>query len=400
MENGDYNNNLPQKQETQIIQDSGAELLEQIRPYWKAKKLITRVKALLPVDPSSACQRIFNAAIHDLKEKIVLAGLDIAKEAAESNGLPTISKAEDIRELNTSKVISLAYRMGLLTRPEYRKLSRAYDIRKDLEHEDDEYEAGIEDCVYMFKTTIDVVLSKDPIELIKVQDFKDIIEQPEPAQLGASIITDYSSAPTQRQLEIASFLFYNALDESKPEIVRQNCFNALPKLKPHIDNNVLIDLSTGFAKKLGRRQPKFEEARAAFLIGIMPYIRKATLEDFYNEHFERLKASGFKWGSHSVHTEQLKEFREIGGLRYVPNPLSKRFIKWLLRCYLGEGSGGTKVYYSWSGAKVCEYIFKDSSDIALPAVEELHKRDNDIKRVTSNKYVEKRYQHLLDVLQL
>ena len=41
-------------------------LLLKIRPEWQAKKLVQRVTNLLPVDPSSACQRIFNAAIHDL----------------------------------------------------------------------------------------------------------------------------------------------------------------------------------------------------------------------------------------------------------------------------------------------------------------------------------------------
>jgi len=54
----------------EIIEDSEApQLLEKIRPKWKAKNLIQRVKRILPVDPSSACQRIFNAALHDLREK-------------------------------------------------------------------------------------------------------------------------------------------------------------------------------------------------------------------------------------------------------------------------------------------------------------------------------------------
>jgi hypothetical protein len=63
----------------QMVIASGADaLLAQIRPSWQAKALITRVKALLPVDPSSACQRLLNAAIHDLRDKIIIAGLDVA----------------------------------------------------------------------------------------------------------------------------------------------------------------------------------------------------------------------------------------------------------------------------------------------------------------------------------
>jgi hypothetical protein len=47
-----------------------------------------RVRQLLPVDPSSACQRVLNAAIHDLRNKIIVAGLDIAQEAASRFRLP------------------------------------------------------------------------------------------------------------------------------------------------------------------------------------------------------------------------------------------------------------------------------------------------------------------------
>lgn len=57
-------------------------LMLQIRPEWQAKNLVQRVMKLLPVDPSSACQRLFNAAIHDIKKKILVAGIDIAKESS------------------------------------------------------------------------------------------------------------------------------------------------------------------------------------------------------------------------------------------------------------------------------------------------------------------------------
>ena len=59
-------------------------LLEKIRPAWQAKDLINRVRRLIAVDPSSACQRLFNASIHDLREKIIIAGVDIAREAAKN----------------------------------------------------------------------------------------------------------------------------------------------------------------------------------------------------------------------------------------------------------------------------------------------------------------------------
>src|SRR5712692_9933620 len=140
---------------SELVEASGVgALMSRIRPHWKAKQLVHRVERLLSTDPSSACQRLFNASIHDLREKIVVAGIDLATEAAKQHKLPPVTKAEDVEEYSVLRIIDLSYRMGLLSRPEYKRLLRAYDIRKDLEHEDDEYEAGIEDCVYIFATCI------------------------------------------------------------------------------------------------------------------------------------------------------------------------------------------------------------------------------------------------------
>src|ERR1700719_3480894 len=152
-------------------------LLTRIRPQWQAKALIDRVRRLLNVDPSSACQRLLNASIHDLREKILVSGIDIATEAAKQYKLPSVTNPDDVESYPTAKLIDLAYRMGLLSRAEWRRVCRCYEIRRDLEHEDDEYEAGIEDCVYIFTTCVEVILSRDPIQLVKVTDFKELIEQ-------------------------------------------------------------------------------------------------------------------------------------------------------------------------------------------------------------------------------
>lgn len=157
-----------------MIQDSGVpQLMTRIRPQWQSKGLIERVRRLMMVDPSSACQRLLNATIADLREKINIAGLDIARDAAKANKLPSVERPEDIENYSTANIIGLSYRMGLLTRPEWRRLSRSYEIRRDLEHEDSEYEAGVEDCVYVFKTCIEAVLSRDPVTLIRVSEVKE-----------------------------------------------------------------------------------------------------------------------------------------------------------------------------------------------------------------------------------
>jgi hypothetical protein len=92
--------------------------------------------------------------------------------------------------------------MGVLTRPEWRRLTRVYEIRRDLEHEDVEYEAGIEDCLYVFKTCIEAVLSRDPITLLRVVEVKEIVEAPSPVAPQAQLLEDYEQAPDPRQEEI------------------------------------------------------------------------------------------------------------------------------------------------------------------------------------------------------
>lgn len=41
---------------------------------------------------------------------------------------------EAIENLIVTRVVDLSYRMGLLSRPEWCRVRRCYDIRKDLEH--------------------------------------------------------------------------------------------------------------------------------------------------------------------------------------------------------------------------------------------------------------------------
>ena len=110
--------------------------------------------------------------------------------------------------------------MGLLSRPDWRRLKRAYDIRKDLEHEDEQYEAGVEDCVYVFRTCIEIVLAKDPISPVKVIDFKDVVESPNRVSPPVALIEEFSAAPDMRQIEICKFLISVARDNRKPDIVR------------------------------------------------------------------------------------------------------------------------------------------------------------------------------------
>ncbi len=375
-----------------------------IRPAWQAKGLIDRVRRLLPVDPSSACQRLLNAAIQDLREKINIAGLDIAKEAAASHGLPPVNRAEDVDNYSTAKIIELSYRIGLLTRPEWRRLGRAYDIRKDLEHEDSEYEATLEDCVYIFNTCIEAVLSKDPVTLIKVTEVKDIIQTGALVTADGRLVEDFRHAPDTRQLEILKLLVSGALNLAELDIVRQNAYNVLGTLSMHSRDAVKVELAKHLQNKLGRNLLTDADVRVAQQAGILIYLRKAQRRDFFAAYLAGLEATTYSWRNNAEHGEPLRQLGEYGGLASVPETQLPGIIKWMALCFVGEPGGygagvGRPVFYSNSAAPLIVDLIKESAPVAKPLLEALA-TDVDFKKVLGRgAAVSRRFDLLLDAVE-
>jgi hypothetical protein len=390
---------------SELVEASGVgSLMANIRPHWKAKQLVQRVERLLSTDPSSACQRLFNASVHDLREKIIVAGLDLATEAAKQHKLPPVTKAEDIEEYSVLRIIDLSYRMGLLSRPEYKRILRAYDIRKDLEHEDDEYEAGIEDCVYIFATCIDVVLSKDPLHLIKLADVKQIVEQPAPATVNDSVVEEYSQAPQPRQLDIYRFLISTSLNKSQPDIVQQNSYNALYTLCPHTHNQVILDCSKEMVEHIGKKAPELRVARVAIAAGLFPYLRKAQIKELFGEYLERMKQVGTHWTKNAQHGELLRNLTEIGGLSSVPEELLPEYLEWLVLCYIGEPGGygagyGRKVFYSNVGGPLSLDILKAVDRPVAKIIAGFAKSSPKVKAALTDEHISRRYESILDAVQ-
>jgi hypothetical protein len=376
-------------------------LLNQIRPVWKGKKLIERVQRLLPVDPGSACQRLFNAAIHDLREKIIIVGADLAKDAVKNYKLPPINNEEDIWEYSTARLIDLSYRIGILSRPEWRRIHRCYEIRRDLEHEDNEYEAVLEDCIYIFKSSIDIVLSQDPVELLKVMNVKQIVETPSKISITDEYLSNYERAPILRQFEIMQYLISIAGDESQPDIVRENCLEMLRAMRVRTQTPVIIDVAKKLEEKHGRSPLTFEAAKLAYISGAFGYFKCAKLSDFYKLLLEEFKASIGKWDKEA---NAAIKFDEIGSFEYCPDDLKKHFLKYLVRIYLGEpGSYGVwgqnrAVFFSDEAAPV---ILKIISGPHFKLLEEFEilREDRNIKSKLLNRHILRRFEHLFDTAQ-
>jgi hypothetical protein len=263
----------------------------------------------------------------------------VAQEAASLNGLPQAKKPEEIHEYSTTHTLDLAYHMGLISRPEWRRLKRAYDIRKDLEHEDDQYEAGVEDCVYVFRTCIEIVLSRDPVSPVRVADVKDIIESPKNVALSKEVLEDFSSAPDTRQLQIAKFLISVSRDDKKSDIVRQNAVEALRSLRPHVRKSARAQIGQYMQEKLQAKPADLADMKIAAAAGITPYLKQAKIKQFFSDFLDRLAKAGYRWTSHEQHRRLLDDFEDVGGLGAVPPDIRSKIVLWMVRTYIGEPGG-------------------------------------------------------------
>lgn len=392
---------VPREKYELTKQNMADTLLEQIRPAWQSRTLIDRVKRLLPIDPSSACQRLLNAAIHDLREKVLTAGIDIAQQIASENKLPPIERPEDIEEYSTARLLDLCYKMGLLSRAEWRKLQRAYDIRRDLEHEDDEYQAGLEDCVYIFTTCVEIVLSRDPIKLLKVTDVKEVVEEPVPFVPSSELLEDYQHAPQLRQKDIGHFLISSALDSTKPDLVRQNCIELMRCLESVTLSQVKIELAGDLGKRLGRNRLDAVHAKVAHACGALPYLRQPQVLDFFRLLIQRMENVGYQWQSHAEHANLLETLEDVGGLATCPATLHHRLIKWSVLAYIGESSYGRyselrPVFYSNVASPIIKRLFENSPKQVFVLLKQLA-NDKDVKAATINKHVARRFELLLDL---
>jgi hypothetical protein len=376
-------------------------IFSSIRESWKTRDLIDRTQKLLLVDPSSACQKIFNASISDLREKIIVAGIDIAKNVIDNSNLPKITKEDDVYDYRVRHLIDLAYHMGILSRENWKRMQRAYDIRNDLEHEDSTYIANESDTIYIFQTCIDSVLSKDPIRIIKVSDVKVLIESEETVSVDDILLEDYKTALIARQQEIMKMLISVVMDPGKPDVIRQNAFSVLKIFNQYTHNDVRLYLANFFQSR--SRNLSNLSARVFYAAGIFGYTDIIVRKHFFSEILRNMDEIGFSWEKNIYHREVLSIFYEIGFLNYCPQEILLNIATWLVKCYIGEKGGygyygrGRSVFYSNTGAKLSKEILMHSAKNLAGIMNQIIK-DKWIAKSIKDSNVKLRMDNLFDEL--
>lgn len=357
---------IPSESQVPAELSTAEHYLARIRPEWQTTPLVRRVTCLLPIDPSSACQRLLNAAGHDLRSKVRYLGLDLAQDVAQTFGLPQVNNDEDLEDYPTARLYDLAFRLGLINRAEWRRIHRAYEIRRDLEHEDDEYEASKGDLIYIFETAIDVVLSREPIQVIQLQEVNDIVESDAPISVPQDVVDDYRDAPPQRQTEIFLNLVFWSLDEKRPELVRANCSRLIRKIAPITPPSAKIELAKKFEISIGRRPVDVETAQAAIISEAFPFIHRRQQRLLVDAFLRQFSSVPPHWKNHAEHIELLDNYFATGGFTICPSASERSIIRWMIEAYVGvPGRSGTfgrnrSVFFSDTAAPRIERILESA----------------------------------------
>ena len=185
--------------------------------------------------------------------------------------------------------------MGLLNEPDWRRLVIAYEIRRNLEHEDDSYEAEPQDCYFVFTAAINAVLSQDPIQPVRVPDIKELIEGTTPTSPSAALLSEYEHAPQPRQIEICSYLVSTALS-TQPDLVRQKAVEMLRYFEPITKDAVKIEISKLIQEKVGRSGIELGHAKVAHAIGALLYLKRVQLHDFFAGYLQQMESVGYCGG--------------------------------------------------------------------------------------------------------
>jgi hypothetical protein len=331
--------------------------------------------------------------------------VDLAQDAAKNYKLPPVQNAEDILDnYSTARILDLSYRIGLLTRGEWRRLQRAYDIRRDLEHEDDEYEATIEDCVYVFGSCIEIVLSRESIALLRVEDVREAVEAPDNVALSQDYLHEYRAAPKPRQTEIYRYLIGVARDGKKPDLTRQNAVELLRALQSLTAEQVKIGLAEEESERLRRHPLDKLHIKIAHAGGYLVYLKQRKLREFFDGYADEFVAVSHDWTSWNEHRPLFEELEDLGGIDHCSDAARRKLVAWMVICYLGEPGGyghwgrNRPVFYSNTAAPRIERLFEQASAALSEDLEEATKIPR-VRAACANIHIGRRLERLRDVVE-
>ena len=207
-----------------------------------------------------------------------------------------------------------------------------------------------------------MVLSRQPVQVIQIREIEEVVEGAGPVAASSDLVQDFTEAPEQRQSEIFQRLAFWSMDQSRPELVRSNCYRLLRQFEPLAPNPAKIGLAQQLEQRIGRRAADLETAQVAIASGSFPFIHLRQQRLITSALIARFDAVKPHWSQHPHHGELLDDFQRAGGFAICPTGVDRRVARWFVEAYIGEPGR----YGTWGRNRAVFY-----SDTAAPRIEKI-----------------------------
>ncbi len=375
--------------------------LSEIREPWQTSRLVERVRQLISVDHSCACQKLFNTAIWDIKDKLGQWGEDFVYKIAYKNSKISRGTVNPISGLSTTELLNLSYRSKLLSFEQWQLITECYQIRCKLEHEDRYFEVSSLETEKFFDVCINEVLSVDSMEIKEYDNFETITELTELAVPSQLLLSSFGSMSLENQVDATTFLIDVATNSSELMRATQNSVISLIHLRESLSDHAKQEVALKYS------DPNIHHIDSRLVESLkcadaLRFIETSSKSKFYESVYLSMIEVGEDWNKGQQQLEILQSFTELGSLDECPEQHRTNIFNWMALTYIGQDSGDSayiserNVYFSKEASPVIQRLIIEANYISNAMIDTLL-TDSAIAVLAENSFIAKRFERFLQL---
>ena len=375
--------------------------LSEVREPWKSSRLVERVSQLVSVDHNCACQKLFNTAIWDIKDKLSHWGEEFVYKIANAKHSFSRVNENPISGLSTTELLNLSYRSKLLSSEQLQLLIECYQIRCKLEHEDRYFEVSSLETEKFFDVCVNEVLNVERIEIKEFDKFESLPEHTELAVPSQLLLNSFGNRSIEHQIDVIVSLIELATNSTKLKRVNQNSNISLIHLQEYLSDAAKHTIAKIYS------DPKIQNIDSGLVeslkfADVLRFIVKSSKSKFYKSIYITMTDVGKDWNKGQQQWEILQSFIELGSLNECPLPDRNNIFHWLALTYIGQDDGKSAyiserdVYFSKEAAPVIRKLIKESNFISEEMIFNLL-TDSEISFLIENPFISDRFERFLQL---
>ncbi len=373
--------------------------LSEIREPWKTSRLVERVSQLISVDHSCACQKLFNTAIWDIKDKLSRWGEEFVYKVARTTSSISPNTENPISGLSTTVLLNLAYKSMLLTFEQWQLMTECYQIRCKLEHEDRYFEVSSLETVKFFDVCVNEVLNVETKEINEYDEFESLLKLTELAVPSEFLLSSFRSMSPENQVDATTFLIDLATNNSELIRVTQNSVISLIHLRESLSDHTKQAIALKYSDpKIRHIDSKLVESLKC--ADVLRFIETSSKSKFYESIYLSMIEVGEDWYKGQQQLEILQSFIELGSLNECPEQHRTNIFNWLALTYIGQDTGDSayiserNVYFSKEASPVIQKLINEANNISEAMFDRLLSHKS-ITVLTENSYIAERFDRFL-----